>query len=64
MKVELRKLTEIVPYATNPRVVDAQAVDAVAASIREFGFKVPAIVDKDGVLIAGHTRLLAADSQS
>lgn len=36
-------------------------MDAVAASIREFGFKVPIIADKDGVIIAGHTRLKAAE---
>lgn len=46
-------------YDRNPRRND-QAVDAVAASIREFGFKVPIIVDRDGVIVAGHTRLKAA----
>lgn len=46
-------------YDKNPRRND-QAVDAVAASIREFGFKVPIIVDRDGVIVAGHTRLKAA----
>ena len=50
---------EIIPYENNPRNNDG-AVDAVAASIREFGFKVPVIVDKNNVLVAGHTRLKAA----
>ncbi|MBI3465600.1 MAG: ParB N-terminal domain-containing protein [Planctomycetes bacterium] len=59
MKVEQRKLSEIKPYEKNPRHNDA-AVDAVAASIREFGFKVPIIVDPDGVIVAGHTRWKAA----
>lgn len=53
------KLSEIKPYENNPRYND-DAVDKVAKSIREFGFKVPIVVDKNGVIIAGHTRLKAA----
>jgi len=60
MKIEEMKVGELIPYENNPRKNDA-AVDAVAASIREFGFKVPIIVDKDGVIVAGHTRLKAAE---
>ena len=59
MRVIEMSISEIVPYANNPRNND-NAVDAVAASIREFGFKVPIIVDKDNVIVAGHTRLKAA----
>lgn len=59
MEIIERKLSELIPYANNPRQNDG-AVDAVAASIKEFGFKVPIIVDKDGVIVAGHTRLKAA----
>ena len=59
MKIELRKLSEIKPYPGNPRVNDA-AVAAVAASIREFGFRQPIVVDEDGVIIVGHTRWKAA----
>jgi len=59
MKIELRKLTNIRPYEQNPRVND-QAVDAVARSIREFGFRQPIVVDEDGVIIVGHTRYKAA----
>lgn len=59
MKVELKRITEIRPYENNPRVNDG-AVDAVAASIREFGFQQPIVVDADGVIIAGHTRYKAA----
>src|SRR5436189_5509570 len=59
MKIELRKLSEIKPYEKNPRINEA-AVDAVAASIKEFGFRVPIVVDADGVIICGHTRLKAA----
>lgn len=50
---------ELIPYSNNPRNNDG-AVDAVAASIKEFGFKVPIIIDKDNVIVAGHTRLKAA----
>ena len=49
----------LIPYINNPRKNDA-AVDKVAASIKEFGFKVPIIVDNENVIVAGHTRLLAA----
>src|SRR5262245_42256396 len=59
MKVEMRKLSEIKPYENNPRLNDA-AVDAVAASIREFGFRQPIVVDEDGVIVVGHTRYKAA----
>lgn len=52
-------LTDLVPYEKNPRKND-EAVKYVAESIRQFGFKVPIIVDKDGVIVAGHTRYKAA----
>lgn len=52
-------ISELKPYENNPRFND-KAVDAVAASIKEFGFKVPIVIDKDNVIIAGHTRLKAA----
>jgi DNA modification methylase len=59
MKVELRYLSEITAYAQNPRNND-QAVAAVAASIREFGFRQAIVVDEQGIIIAGHTRYKAA----
>lgn len=49
----------VMPYENNPRKND-KAIDSVAASIQDFGFKVPIIVDSDNVIIAGHTRLEAA----
>lgn len=52
-------IKSIRPYEKNPRRND-EAVDAVAASIREFGWQQPIVVDKDGVIIAGHTRYKAA----
>lgn len=59
MEIINRKLDELTPYENNPRFND-DAVDAVAASIREFGFKVPLVLDGDGTIIAGHTRWKAA----
>lgn len=59
MNVALRPIDEIRPYEGNPRVNDP-AVDAVARSIREFGFRQPIVVDERGVIIVGHTRWKAA----
>ena len=52
---------DLIPYANNPRQ-NEDAVKLVAASIKEFGFKVPIVIDSGGVIVAGHTRLLAAKS--
>lgn len=54
-----KKLSEITPYKNNPRNND-EAVGPVAESIKEFGFKVPIVVDKNGEIINGHTRYKAA----
>ncbi len=59
MKVRLRPIDSITPYEKNPRKNDA-AVDAVAKSITEFGFRQPIVVDEAGVVIVGHTRWKAA----
>lgn len=59
MQITNMKITEITPYERNPRNND-NAVEAVAASIREFGWRAPIVVDKDRVVICGHTRLKAA----
>jgi DNA modification methylase len=59
VKVELRNIETIRPYEKNPRLND-QAVEAVAKSLREFGFRQPIVVDADGVIICGHTRWKAA----
>ena len=53
------KLTDLIPYENNPRIND-EAIDVVANSIKEFGFKNPIIIDKDNVIVCGHTRRLAA----
>jgi len=57
--IELRAIDSIRPYEHNPRKNDS-AVDAVATSLREFGFRQPIVVDAEGVIIAGHTRYKAA----
>ena len=59
MKIELRRLDEVRPYVKNPRRNEA-AVDAVAASIRDFGFRKPIVVDAAGVILCGHTCFEAA----
>ena len=59
MEVKLVKIDDVKPYESNPRINDP-AVDAVAASLREFGFRQPIVVDEAGVIIVGHTRWKAA----
>ncbi len=58
-EVDLRGIDDIRPYEANPRINDG-AVDAVAASLKEFGFRQPIVVDAEGVIIVGHTRWKAA----
>ena len=57
--IEWRPVEDIRPYERNPRIND-KAVGAVASSIDEFGWKQPLVVDSNGVIIVGHTRLKAA----
>ena len=59
MNIVEMKLSDLVPYENNPRN-NAPAVDAVAESIRQFGFKQPIVIDSENVIVCGHTRLLAA----
>lgn len=59
MQIIEKRLDEIHPYENNPRKNEA-AVKYVAASIREFGFKVPIVIDAGGEIVAGHTRYKAA----
>ena len=59
MQVHEIGLSYLIEYKNNPRNNDS-AVEAVAKSIKQFGFKVPIIVDKYNVIVAGHTRLKAA----
>lgn len=59
MEIRMMNIADVVPYEKNPRKND-EAVKYVAASIKEFGWKQPIVIDKDNVVIAGHTRLKAA----
>lgn len=59
MNIIYKKINEIFPYENNPRN-NENAVKEVASSIENFGFLVPIIIDKNGIIIAGHTRLKAA----
>ena len=59
MDITTLKISELKPYEKNPRKND-DAVQYVAESIKQFGFKVPIVIDKDNVIIAGHTRYKAA----
>ena len=59
MQIVYKKVNELIPYENNPRIND-EAVEYVKNSIKEFGFKVPIVIDKNNVIIAGHTRLKAS----
>ena len=59
LRMVYKKIEEISPYENNPRNND-EAVDAVAESIQEFGFKIPIVISGDNVVVAGHTRIKAA----
>ena len=59
MTIVMKNIVEIKPYENNPRHNES-AIDAVASSIKEFGWKQPLVIDKDNVIVVGHTRWLAA----
>ncbi len=59
LRIIYKEVDELVPYVNNPRD-NKNAVDAVASSIKNFGFKVPIVIDRENEIVTGHTRLLAA----
>jgi DNA modification methylase len=59
LEVSWCPIDKVVPYVRNARKIPQKAIDKVAASIKEFGWRVPIVVDKESVVICGHTRLLA-----
>lgn len=59
MQIENKKIEDLIPYINNPRNNDG-AVDAVASSIKNFGFEVPIVIDEQNEIITGHTRYKAA----
>ena len=58
--IDFWPIDRLIPFARNARTIPQAAVDKVAASIREFGWQQPIVADADGVIVAGHVRLLAA----
>lgn len=60
MEIKNLNIKDIIPYENNPRKND-YAVDKVSKSIELFGFKVPLVIDKNNVVVCGHTRLKAAE---
>lgn len=61
MKIKNMKTLSLIPYENNPRNNEG-AIQFVANSIKQFGFKVPIVIDKDNVIVAGHTRWMAAQA--
>lgn len=59
MEIIYKNIDELIPYENNPRLND-ETVEYVKNSIKEFGFKVPIVIDKDNIIIAGHTRIKAS----
>ena len=60
MKIQYKDPNELIPFKTNPR--KNQNIDKIAKSLKEYGFQQPIVVDKEMVVIVGHTRLLASKS--
>jgi ParB-like chromosome segregation protein Spo0J len=60
MNIESWPVDRPIPYAQNARKISEAAIAKVATSLKEFGWRQPVVVDAEGVVIAGHTRLLAA----
>lgn len=60
MKIEQRAIEQLIPYARNARTHSDAQVAQIAASIREFGWTNPVLIDGDGGIIAGHGRVMAA----
>ena len=60
MKIEIADITSIKPYENNPRKLSETAIEKVAMSLKEYGFRQPIVVDKDRVIVAGHTRFRAS----
>lgn len=60
IQIVYKNVADLVPYEKNPRKISDEAIDAVAESIQTFGFKNPILIDKNNVIVAGHTRRLAS----
>ena len=60
MKIEIANIDTIKPYENNPRKLSETAIEKVAMSLKEYGFRQPIVVDKDRVIVVGHTRFRAS----
>ena len=60
MEITKRRLADIVPYAGNAKKHDKRQINNVAESIKQYGFVQPIVIDRDGVIVIGHCRALAA----
>ena len=60
MKIEIVDISTIKPYENNPRKLKDSAIEKVAMSLKEYGFRQPIVVDKDNIIVAGHTRYRAS----
>ena len=60
MKIEIADIGSIKPYENNPRKLSEKAIEKVAMSLKEYGFRQPIVVDKDRIIVAGHTRFRAS----
>ena len=60
MEITKRRLADIVPYAANAKKHDKRQINNVAESIKQYGFVQPIVIDRDGVIVIGHCRALAA----
>ncbi len=60
MKIEIADISSIKPYENNPRKLSEKAIETVAMSLKEYGFRQPIVVDKDRIIVVGHTRFRAS----
>ena len=60
MKIEIADINSITPYENNPRKLSDKAIETVAMSLKEYGFRQPIVVDKDRIIVVGHTRFRAS----
>jgi len=61
VKIEKRPISDLIPYVNNSRTHSDKQIDQIAASIKEFGFTNPILIDEKNSIIAGHGRLMAAN---
>lgn len=60
MEIQYRRLDEITPYENNAKTHDQTQINNVAESIKQYGFVQPVVIDRDGIIVIGHCRTMAA----